>query len=103
MGTRNLSKSGRLAANVVVSPDGYVCGNKLEASYSVDEWGTFNSISVTVHHALVLYQSMERVATVRKEILVRPEVINISELRLVERHAKGIIAGVDQSEARARC
>ena len=66
-----------------------------------EDWENFSSISVAMHHALVLYQTMERVAAVRGETLVRPEVVCISEFRLIERHAKGIIAGVDHLEARA--
>ena len=37
LGARHVLDSGRLADNIVVSPDGIVSGNKLEASYSIEE------------------------------------------------------------------
>ena len=84
-----------------MSADGFVSGNRLEASYSIEDWGTFGALSEAIHDSLVLYQTMARVATVRGETAVRPEVVCVSELRVIARHAKGIIAGVEYPEARA--
>ena len=100
LGARHVTQLGKIARGVFVSADGLVHGNQLQASYSAEDWLSFDAISPTTYSALILLQAMERVAITRGEVAVRPGVTCISELRVVVRHAEDVLAEVTDPNAR---
>ena len=72
LGTRHLTEEGQLAPGLVVSAGGKVHGNQLSASYSTEEWLSFEAVSETTYGALTHLQAVGRVATTLGETAIRP-------------------------------